>query len=72
MGVIDGVTTNPSIMFSDGIYDTEEGVKKISALVYPLLVSVEVTTNDLDEMINQARSFAFLGSNIVIKIPQIT
>ena len=26
MGVIDGVTTNPSIMFSDGIYDTEEEV----------------------------------------------
>ena len=72
MGVIDGVTTNPSIMFSDGIYDAEEGVKIISALVFPLPVSVEVTTNDFDEMIDQARSFASLGSNIVIKIPQIT
>ncbi len=72
MGVIDGVTTNPSIMFNDGVYDVEGGVKEISALVYPLPMSVEVTTNDLDEMINQARSFASLGSNIVIKIPQIT
>ena len=72
MGVIDGVTTNPSIMFSDGVYDVAEGVKNISALVHPLPVSVEVTTNDLGEMINQAKSFASLGSNIVIKIPQIT
>ena len=71
MGLIDGVTTNPSIMFNDGVYDAEEGVKEISALVFPLPVSVEVTTNDLDEMIDQARSFAALGSNIVIKIPQI-
>ena len=72
MGVIDGVTTNPSIMFSDGVYDAEVGVKEISALVHPMPVSVEVTTNDLDEMIIQAQRFASWASNIVIKIPQIT
>ncbi len=72
MGVIDGVTTNPSIMFKDGVYDAEAGAKQIAALVNPRPVSVEVTTNDLDEMLNQAQEFASWASNIVIKIPQIT
>ena len=72
MGVIDGVTTNPSIMFKDGVYDAEAGAKEIAALVNPKPVSVEVTTNDLDEMLTQAQTFASWASNIVVKIPQIT
>lgn len=72
MGVLDGVTTNPSIMLKDGVYDMERGAKEIAALVNPRPVSVEVTTNDLDEMITQAREFASWAPNIVIKIPQIT
>jgi transaldolase len=72
MGVIDGVTTNPSIMYSDGVYDAEAGAKAIAALVYPRPLSVEVTTNDLHEMVEQAESFASWAPNIVIKIPQIT
>ncbi|MFC1906666.1 transaldolase family protein [Chloroflexota bacterium] len=71
-GVIDGVTTNPSIMFNDGVYDAKEGAKEISTLVHPRPLSVEVTTNDLDEMMTQAREFASWASNIVVKIPQIT
>lgn len=72
MGVVDGVTTNPSIMLKDGIYDIEAGAKDIAALVNPRPVSVEVTTNDLDEMIKQARKFASWAPNIVVKIPQET
>jgi len=72
MGVIDGVTTNPSIMFKDGVYDAEAGAKEIAALVNPRPVSVEVTTNDLDEMLTQAQRFASWAANIVVKIPQIT
>ena len=72
MGVIDGVTTNPSIMFKDGVYDAEAGAKEIAALMHPRPVSVEVTTNDLSEMIIQAQRFASWASNIVVKIPQIT
>ncbi len=71
LGVIDGVTTNPSIMLKDGVYHTESGARKIAALVHPRPVSVEVTTNDLDEMLTQAQTFATWGANIVIKIPQI-
>jgi transaldolase len=71
MGVIDGVTTNPSIMFKDGVYDAEAGAKKIATLVKPYPLSIEVTTNNLDEMFTQARKFAKWAPNIVIKIPQI-
>jgi len=72
MGIVDGVTTNPSIMLKDGVYDMEKGVKEIAALIDPRPVSAEVTTNDLEEMITQAQKFAFWAPNIVIKIPQET
>lgn len=70
-GVIDGVTTNPSIMFKDGIYNAEAGAREIAAAVEPRPVSVEVTTNDLEEMVTQAREFGRWAPNIVVKIPQI-
>ena len=70
-GVLDGVTTNPSIMLRDGVYDMEAGAKEIAALLSPRPVSVEVTTNELGEMITQARKLASWASNIVVKIPQI-
>lgn len=72
MGIADGVTTNPSIMLKDGVYDMEKGAKEIAALIHPRPLSVEVTTNDLEEMAVQAREFASWASNIAIKIPQET
>jgi transaldolase len=72
MGIVDGVTTNPSIMLKDGVYNMKAGAKDIAALVNPRSLSVEVTTNDLDEMVKQARQFASWANNIVVKIPQIT
>jgi transaldolase len=72
MGVADGVTTNPSIMLKDGVYDMERGAREIAALINPRPLNVEVTTNDLDEMLTQARLFASWAPNIVIKIPQET
>jgi transaldolase len=71
-GIADGVTTNPSIMLKDGVYDIKRGAKDIAALVNPRPVSVEVTTNDLDDMVKQAREFASWAANIVVKIPQVT
>ena len=70
-GVIDGVTTNPSIMLRDGVYDIEAGAKAIAARLGDLPLSVEVITNDLDEMLAQARTFASWAKNIVVKIPVI-
>ena len=65
-GVIDGVTTNPSIMLKDGVYDIEAGAKAIAARLGDLPLSVEVITNDLDEMLAQARTFASWAKNIVV------
>lgn len=72
MGIIDGVTTNPSIMLKDGIYDVDAGGKKIARLVNPMPVSLEVTTDDLDKILIQARKLAKIAPNVVVKIPQVT
>ena len=68
-GIADGVTTNPSIMLKDGIYNIEEGVKKIAKLINPLPLSAEVTTNDPKEMLDQAKWLASLAQNVIVKIP---
>ncbi len=70
-GLIDGVTTNPSIMYKDGLYDLKAGAKKLSALIAPLPLSVEVTSNNPEEMYLQAKELASWAKNIVVKIPQI-
>ena len=58
-GIIDGVTTNPSIMLKDGVYDLEDGIKKIAKLIEPFPLSAEVTTNDGKEMVEQAKRRTF-------------
>ncbi len=63
--LIDGVTTNPSIVLKDG-GDISELVK----IVAPKPLSLEVTTNDLTEMELQANKLCSLGENVVVKIPQ--
>jgi len=70
-GVVDGVTTNPSIMLKDGISDIEEGARKLSQLLGNLPLSVEVTTNQKEEMVQQAHVFAKWAPNIVVKIPVV-
>lgn len=70
-GIVDGVTTNPSIMLKDGVYDVQEGAQRLASLLSNYPVSVEVTTNDHSEMLKQARTFALWASNIVVKIPII-
>lgn len=68
-GVVDGVTTNPSIMFKDGATDLEDCARKLAGLLGEKPLSVEVTSNDRGEMIEQARTFATWARNIVVKIP---
>jgi len=70
-GVVDGVTTNPSIMFKDGVTDLEEGARKLAALLGDRPLSVEVTSNDREAMLKEAREFATWARNIVVKIPII-
>jgi len=70
-GIIDGLTTNPSIMFKDGVYDIEKGAQNLCKMFGEKPVSVEVTTNDREEMVQQARVFARWAQNVVVKIPVI-
>src|SRR6266480_2789384 len=70
-GVVDGVTTNPSVMFKDGVTDLEEGARNLAALMGDRPLSVEVTSNDCETMLEQARKFATWARNIVVKIPII-
>jgi len=70
-GVVDGVTTNPSILFKDKVYEIEPGIRRLCALLNGAPLSVEVTTNDLEEMVVQGQGFAALAPNIVVKIPII-
>jgi len=70
-GIADGVTTNPTIMLKDGITDMKKGAKEIAALLDGKPVSVEVITDNPEEMLSQAREFSSWAKNIVIKIPII-
>ncbi len=70
-GVVDGVTTNPSIMFKDGMTDLQAGALKLSRLLGERPLSVEVTTNDQETMLEQARIFASWAPNIAVKIPVV-
>jgi len=63
--LIDGVTTNPTIIKKDG-----GDIKEICKLVNHKPVSYEVVTNDLKEMFEQAKEYNEIASNIVVKIPQ--
>jgi len=72
LGVIRGVTSNPSIMLKDGVTGGMTGVKErsceIAKLVDPLPVSVEVLSNDKQEMLDQGREFSSWAPNINVKI----
>ena len=67
MGVVDGVTTNPSIIAKSG-RDFKEVVKEICAIVSGP-VSAEVVGTKADEMIQQGRTLAALAPNVCVKIP---
>jgi len=66
-GVIQGVTTNPKI-FSKEAVDLRRRVEEILRVV-PGPLSVEVTTNDLDEMLVEAQRYASWSEHIVVKVP---
>lgn len=72
MGILQGVTTNPTILLKDGLTGGLDELKKrtidIAGLIYPRPLSVEVTSNQPDEMISQAVEFTHWAENIAVKI----
>jgi transaldolase len=66
-GVLDGVTTNPTLFSKvGGSYD--EVLTQICQIT-PGPVSAEVVADDVEGMLNQGRHFAKLASNVVVKVP---
>jgi transaldolase len=72
LGIVRGITTNPTILVKDGVGGGWAGVQKhckeIARLLEPLPVSVEVTTNHAKEMRDQALEIAGWAKNINVKI----
>ncbi|UZN23146.1 fructose-6-phosphate aldolase [bacterium 3DAC] len=67
-GVLDGVTTNPTLIAREG-RDPDIHFKDILKLVYPRPVSLEVVSEDAEGMIKEARELSNLSDNVVVKIP---
>ncbi|MDR2349216.1 MAG: fructose-6-phosphate aldolase [Deltaproteobacteria bacterium] len=67
-GVLDGVTTNPSLMAKEGISDQEKRIVEICGIVAGP-VSAEVIATDADGMIKEAKKLAALAKNVAVKLP---
>jgi transaldolase len=72
MGLVQGVTTNPTILLKEGVTGGMPAIKKrsieIAKLIHPFPLSVEVTTNDIPKMYEQAEDLASWADNINVKI----
>ncbi|WP_066713866.1 fructose-6-phosphate aldolase [Clostridium sp. Marseille-P299] len=69
MGVICGVTTNPSLIAKEG-RDFKEVIKEIASIVDgPISGEVKATTEDAESMIKEGREIAAIHPNMVVKIP---
>ena len=69
MGVICGVTTNPSLIAKEG-RDFNEVIKEITSIVDgPISGEVKATTTDAEGMIKEGREIASIHPNMVVKIP---
>ena len=69
MGVICGVTTNPSLIAKEG-RDFNEVIREIASIVDgPISGEVKATTTDAEGMIKEGREIAAIHPNMVVKIP---
>ena len=71
LGILDGVTTNPSLMAQEGI-SGDEAVKAHYVAICEIVdgdVSAEVIATDYEGMISEGRVLADLHANIVVKVP---
>ena len=70
LGVICGVTTNPSLIAKEGGRSQEEILKEIASIVDgPISGEVKATTVDAEGMIKEGREIAAMHPNMVVKIP---
>lgn len=73
MGILDGVTTNPSLMAKEGITGEQNVINHYKAIcdIVDDNVSAEVIATTYDEIIKEGEALAALNSKIVVKVPMI-
>lgn len=69
MGVISGVTTNPTLLAKNGHGDVKSVIQEICRLVPEGPVSMECVTETAEEMIAEGRDYAKWADNVYIKVP---
>ena len=70
MGILDGVTTNPSLVAKEGYKDFRDLLEKICAIVDGD-ISAEVVSTNADDIFKEGKELAKIHKNIVIKVPLI-
>lgn len=70
LGVLDGVTTNPSLCAKIGVEDFEGHIAKICEIVFGD-VSAEVISTDYADIVAEGRNIASIADNVVVKVPLI-
>jgi len=73
LGILDGVTTNPSLMAKEGITGAENIINHYKAICNEVNgdVSAEVIATDFDGMVREGEALAALDPQIVVKLPMI-
>ncbi len=69
LGVVSGVTTNPSLLAKNGSGDVKSVIKEICDLVPEGPVSMEVIGETAEEMIKEGKEFATWAPNVYVKVP---
>ena len=68
IGILDGVTTNPSLVAKEGNVDFKQHIAAICEIVQGP-VSAEVTSQDVEGMLREGREYSKIAPNVVIKCP---
>jgi len=73
LGILDGVTTNPSLMAKEGVVGADRVLDHYRAIcgIVKGDVSAEVIATDFAGMVREGRELAALAPNIVVKVPMI-
>jgi transaldolase len=73
LGILDGVTTNPSLMAKEGIQGTDAVMKHYVDICNLVEgdISAEVISTDFDGIVKEGKALAALHKNIIVKVPMI-
>ncbi|GAE27888.1 transaldolase [Halalkalibacter wakoensis JCM 9140] len=71
LGILAGVTTNPSLVAKEGV-DFHDRLREITSVVTEDSVSAEVIALDAEGMIKEGKELAAIAPNITVKVPMTT